>query len=247
MDSAMSATVPNPRTPLLLIEDNPGDANLMRAHLSEVPDKPFDLHHARSLAEGLQLLRQHPIALVLLDLGLPDSQGLSTFSKVSEEAPTVPIIVLTGRDDDELALQTVHLGAQDYLGKREVDSRLLARAIRYAIERKQVEDALAHERDLLYNIIDNVPDRIFVKDLNSRFLKTNHSLAQRFGLADPREMIGKCDADFFSSEHAERARRDEQQILDTGHPILDKVERETLPDGTAHCAQTCPFDSDAST
>ncbi|MBI1841738.1 MAG: PAS domain-containing protein [Verrucomicrobia bacterium] len=230
----MSATVPPSRTPLLLIEDNAGDASLMRSHLSDLPDQPFDLHHTRTLAEGLQLLRQHPIALVLLDLGLPDSQGLSTFSKVSEQAPEVPIIVLTGHEDDELALRTVHIGAQDYLAKRDVDSRLLARAIRYAIERKQVEDALAQERDLLHTIIDNLPDRIFIKDLQSRFMKINRSLAQRFGPSHPRDMVGKSDADFFSSEHAEIARRDEQRIIETGQPILDKVERETLPDGTGH-------------
>ena len=234
MQSGMSATVPTSRTPLLLIEDNSGDASLMRSHLAEVADTPFELHHARNLAEGLLLLRQHPIALVLLDLGLPDSQGLATFSKVSEEAPQVPVIVLTGHDDDDLALRTVHMGAQDYIAKRDVDGRLLARAIRYAIERKQVEDALAHERDLLYTIIDNVPDRIFIKDLQSCFLKTNRSLAHRFGLSHARDMVGKSDADFFSSEHAAMARRDEQQILNTGEAILDKIERETLPDGTAH-------------
>jgi PAS domain S-box-containing protein len=145
----------------------------------------------------------------------------------------VPIVVLSGLDDEDLAIRTVHEGAQDYLTKWDVDSRLLSRAIRYAIERKLVEDALAHERDLLYTIIDNVPDRIFIKDLQSRFVKSNRSLAGRFGLSDPREMIGKSDFDFFAAEHAQQASGDERQILDTGQPILNKVERETLPDGTA--------------
>ena len=223
-----------PRQRLLLVEDNPGDASLMRSHLAEVPTHPFDLLHARTLKEAIAILHEGDTSLILLDLGLPDIQGLATFNTLNALAPEVPIIVMTGHEDEDLALRTVQQGAQDYLSKREVNSRLLARAIRYAIGRKQVEDALAHERDLLYTIIDNVPDRIFIKDLNSRFIKTNQSLASRFGLAHPRDMIGKSDADFFAPEHAEIARRDEESILETGQPMLDKVERETLPDGSTH-------------
>lgn len=206
----------------------------MRAHLAGVQDHPFDLLVAQTLKEAIALIHEGDINLMLLDLGLPDSQGLETFTRLNAEAPEVPIIVLTGCEDENLALCTVQQGAQDYLSKREVDSRLLARAIRYAIGRKQVEDALAHERDMLYTIIDNVPDRIFIKDLSSRFIKTNRSLAQRFGLKHPREMIGKSDADYFAAQHAEIARQDEENILESGKPILDKIEQETLPDGSTH-------------
>ena len=216
---------------VLLVEDNPGDARLLRAHLADVPGQPFDLIHTTTLTQALSRIAQGRVDLVLLDLSLPDSKGLETFRAANAAAPEVPIIVLSGLEDEGLAIQTVHEGAQDYLNKRDLDSRLLARAIKYSIERKQVEDALAHERDLFYTIFDNVPDRIFIKDLESRFLKANRSLTTVFGLADPRELIGKSDSDFFTSEHAGMAFQDEQQILRTGVPILDKVERETLPGG----------------
>lgn len=230
----MTANVSPVHRVVLLVEDNPGDARLLRAHLADVPGQPFELVHTTTLAQALSRISAGPVDLILLDLSLPDSKGLETFRSANAAAPEVPIIVLSGLEDEELAIQTVHEGAQDYLNKRDIDSRLLARAIKYSIERKLVEDALAHERDLFYTIFDNVPDRIFIKDLDSRFLKANRSLALRFGLADPRELIGRSDSDFFAPEHAGSALEDEREILRTGRAILDKVERETMPDGAVN-------------
>lgn len=226
----MNSTVPQ-RT-VLLVEDNPGDAHLFRVHLMDSPGHPFEILHVTTLAQAIGRIVQGSIDLILLDLSLPDSKGLATFRAANLAAPEVPIIVLSGLEDEELAIQTVHEGAQDYLSKRDVDGPLLIRAIRYSIERKQAEDALAHERDLLFTIIDNVPDRIFIKDTQSRFLKTNRSLAERFKLNHPRELIGKSDSDFFAAEHAEDAFQDEKRIMETGVPMLNKVERESLPDGS---------------
>ena len=222
----------NPVRKLLLIEDNPGDASLLRSHLSDIPGQRFDVLHTTTLANALDALQNQAFDLALLDLSLPDSEGLRTFTRLNELHPRLPIIVLTGFDDDQLAAETLMGGAQDYLPKRDVDSRLLTRSIRYAIERKRAEEALGHERDLLHTIIDNIPDRIFVKDRNSRFIKTNQSLARRFALNHPREMIGRSDADFFSPEHSVPARQDELRVLETGLPILDKLEQESLPDGS---------------
>ncbi|MBL9167803.1 MAG: PAS domain S-box protein [Verrucomicrobiales bacterium] len=224
----------NPELKLLLVEDNPGDASLVRAYLAENLHHHFTVTHVTSLATALARLKDHNPDLVLLDLSLPDSQGLATFRQVNQQAPEVPIIVMSGVEDEDLAALTVHEGAQDYLPKTGLDGRLLGRSIRYSLERKHIEDALAHERDLLYTIIDNVPDRIFIKDLHSHFLKTNRSLAKRFGLTHPREMVGKSDSDFFAQGHAELARVDEQEIMRTGQPMLDKVECEALPDGTTN-------------
>lgn len=211
-----------------------GDVVLLREYLAEIPGQPFEMVHYSDLNQGLERLREGDVAVVLLDLTLPDSQGLETFQKTNAAAPEVPIIVLSGQESEALAIQTVHEGAQDYLSKNGLDARLLSRSIRYSIERKRAEDALAHERDLLHSVIDNVPDRIFIKDAQSRFLKTNRSLAERFGLAHPREMIGKSDFDFFAKEHADRALEDEQRILRDQVPILDQIEREILPDGSVH-------------
>ncbi|MCK9375810.1 MAG: PAS domain-containing protein, partial [Syntrophobacterales bacterium] len=132
---------------ILLVEDNPGDARLIREVLAEAGSWSFVIDWVPSLAKGVARLAQGGIDLVLLDLGLPDSQGFETFLKAQAQAPQVPFVLLTGLDDETLALAAVRQGAQDYLVKGEADGRLLLRTIRYATERKRVEEALrrAHE------------------------------------------------------------------------------------------------------
>ena len=223
---------------VLLVEDNLGDARLMRHFLTEGAHDTFQLEHVELLSAALERLAKGGIALVLLDLSLPDSAGMDTFSAVQRAAPQAPIIVLSGRDDESLAIETVHAGAQDYLVKGQVDSRLLVRSMRYALERKQAEEALAHERDLFHTLLDNLPDRIYFKDHKSRFMRISRAVAQQFKLAHPREAIGKTDFDFFAPEHAQAALEDEQQVMRTGEPILGKVEKEILPDGTVTWALT---------
>jgi signal transduction histidine kinase len=125
---------------ILLVEDNPGDRRLIREMLAEARGVTFDLHYADRLQAGLEYLGESRVEVVLLDLGLPDSQGLDTLSELYAQVPEVPIVVLTGLDDETLGVQAVNKGAQDYLIKGQVDTNLLARTIRYAIERKQVEE-----------------------------------------------------------------------------------------------------------
>ena len=184
---------------VLLIEDSPGDARLLRVFLAEAPGAGFDLEHVDLLSTGLNRLAQGGIDLVLLDLSLPDSLGLETFAKAHAGAPQVPIIVLSGLDDESLAIKTVHEGAQDYLVKGQVDSRLLVRSMRYAIERKRAEEALAKERDLLHTLMDNLPDRIYFKDDQSRFIRISRAVAEQFKLGHPREAMGRTDLDFFTA------------------------------------------------
>jgi len=125
---------------LLLVEDNPGDRRLILEMLAEAGDVTFDLQHAERLQSALQSLDQTVVELTILDLGLPDSQGLDTLRKVYARAPEMPIVVLTGLDDEMVGVQAINEGAQDYLIKGQVDTNLLKRTIRYAIERKQAEE-----------------------------------------------------------------------------------------------------------
>ena len=128
---------------VLLIEDNPGDARLIKEYLSEIQCKAFEMEWVDRLSEGLKHLDGKDVAV--LDLTLPDSMGLDTFKRVHSEAPALPVIVLTGNDDDSLALKALQDGAQDYLVKGQVSGQLLARSIRYSIERKRIDEALKSE------------------------------------------------------------------------------------------------------
>jgi PAS domain S-box-containing protein len=234
----VSAVISNLRLKVLLIEDNPGDARLMREYLADPAGATFELEHCTTLAAGMERLTQGGVDLVLLDLSLPDSPMPQTFKRMHAAAPQIPIIVMSGLDDEKFAIQTVQEGAQDYLVKSHVDTRLLVHAMRYAIERKRAEEALAQERDLFHTVLDNLPDRIFFKDTQSRFTRISRALTEHFKLSHPREAVGKTDHDFFTAEHADAALQDEKQIMSTGDPVLGKIERETLPDGEIAWALT---------
>jgi PAS domain S-box-containing protein len=136
---------------VLLIEDNPGDARLVRENLALSGTPAFHLDWAPDLAAGLQHLAENTVDAVLLDLGLPDSSGIATFEKVRARLSQVPVILLTGLEDDALASQAMRSGAQDYLVKSDVSGRLLGRMILYAIERKRTVEALRKSEAQLSN------------------------------------------------------------------------------------------------
>ena len=134
----------------LLIEDNPLDARLIEIMLNDSAGGQFHLERAERLATGMEILARGEVGIVLLDLSLPDSTGgLATFNKVHSLAPHVPIIVMTGLDDETIAVQAVQQGAQDYLVKGQVSGPLLVRAMRYALERKRMAEQLAHYAEQL--------------------------------------------------------------------------------------------------
>jgi response regulator RpfG family c-di-GMP phosphodiesterase len=129
---------------ILLVEDNPGDARLVKESLLDAGSQiEFELVWVKRLDECLEHLSHNSADIILLDLSLPDSSGFDTFSKLYSQASTLPIILLTGMDDEILATRAVREGAQDYLVKSDAQGALLGRAIQYAIERKQAEEKLA--------------------------------------------------------------------------------------------------------
>jgi len=127
---------------VLLIEDNPGDARLLQEILKEENGASFRFTCVDRLSAGLAWLTGNEVDAILLDLGLPDSQWLDTFLRLQGECEMIPVIVLTGIQDRELAIHAVQRGAQDYLNKNMISGPLLDRSIRYAIERKRTEIAL---------------------------------------------------------------------------------------------------------
>lgn len=128
-------------TRLLMFEDNPGDVALIREQLSESGDF-FEIISFDHLSNGLEYLATNNVDVVLLDLGLPDSQGLNTIEMVMAKNSSVPIIILTGMDDEKIAMEAVRRGAQDYLIKGSASIDILSRIIHYSIERKNAEREL---------------------------------------------------------------------------------------------------------
>ncbi|MFZ2632453.1 MAG: ATP-binding protein [Desulfosalsimonadaceae bacterium] len=146
MNTKSEAQVPDLN--ILLIEDNPGDARLVRELLSETPGD-FTVSVAERLGQGLEHLRLHTVDVILLDMNLPDSRGLDTLTGLLSQFPHLPVVVVTSMADEELAIQSVRLGAQDYLVKGKAGGDLLRRALIYAIERKQMAEQLRKSRDEL--------------------------------------------------------------------------------------------------
>lgn len=150
---------------VLLVEDNPADARFIKEHfkdIREMRETPFLISDANSVSSAVEHVTNRHFDVILLDLSLPDSQGLETLHRMHTHAPGMPLIVLTGLDDDELALSAMRHGAQDYLIKGKFDIQLLSRAIRYTIERKRSE---AEIKKLAYfDFLTGLPNRVLFTD-----------------------------------------------------------------------------------
>ncbi|MGD2063475.1 MAG: ATP-binding protein [Nitrospirota bacterium] len=201
---------------VLLVEDNPGDVVLLRALLEEADDHAFTIIHESSLARGLCRLAEGDIDVVLQDLSLPDGTGLEIVRKLRRHGAKVPIVVLTGLDDQDIALQAVQEGAQDYLVKGSVDGHGLARCIRYAIERERLRADLEEARD----------QALAAARLKSEFLaNVSHELRTPltailgFSSLMRRNHEGRCDPRDLS--HLDRIHKNGQHLLAMINDLLD--------------------------
>ncbi|MGV0026786.1 response regulator [Phormidesmis priestleyi] len=163
---------------VLLVEDNPGDVQILKIHLRQANAfSQLTLTHVETLKDALGSLAQHSVDVILLDLSLKDSEGLETFIRLHQETPATPIIVLTGLDDEALAIQAMQQGAQDYLPKGEVNGSFLLRSMRYAIERTQADRKIREQAALL----EVTTDAICVRGLDSLVSFWNQGAERLYG------------------------------------------------------------------
>lgn len=193
---------------VLLIEDNPGDQRLIQEFLRDVTSVPLTLDFADCLDQGLQRLRQDGFDVVLLDLFLPDSQGLETFTRLQQKDCQTPVVVTTGLDDATLALKAVQAGAQDYLVKGQMTGELLVRSMRYAIERHRTEQKIREQAALL----DIATDAILVQDSHDRITFWNKGAERLYGWT-AEAALGQKTADLLYRELPVQLQAAQQQLM----------------------------------
>ena len=193
---------------LLLIEDNAGDARLIREMFNEHGALDIELVRATTMSEAEAQLSQRTFDILLLDLGLPDSQGLDAVRRAHAAAPRVPLVVLTGMDDESLAAQALQVGAQDYLIKGQIETRGLLRALRYAVERKTMEEALFVEKERAQVTLNCIGDAVICTDASGNITFLN-IVAEKMTSWSRQEANGRPMAEVFQ--------------------ILDANTRETTP------------------
>ena len=174
----------------LLIEDNPGDVHLIRTYLSGTDNPGVEITDAATLDAGMRLLDENIYDVILLDLSLPDSLGFDTFAKVQNKNHSTPIVIITGLDDEQLAIEAVRRGAQDYLIKGKALDELLIRALRYAIERKRSELALRDQEERFRSVTETAADAIVTADSHGKIQYWNQAAESLFGYSCD-EILGK--------------------------------------------------------
>jgi diguanylate cyclase (GGDEF)-like protein/PAS domain S-box-containing protein len=194
---------------ILLIEDNPGDARLIREMFKEQGSENIEFTHVESMQDAEKHLAENTVDIILLDLGLPDVQGLEAVRRAHAAASHIPLVVLSGLNNESLALQTLQQGAQDYLIKGDFAPRDILRALRYAVERKSNEEKLFDEKERAQVTLDCIGDAVICTDLNGNITFLN-LVAERLTGWSLLESAGKPMAEAFQ--------------------IVDGATRKTTPD-----------------
>jgi diguanylate cyclase (GGDEF)-like protein/PAS domain S-box-containing protein len=194
---------------LLLVEDNPGDARLFREMFNEHGSHTAKLTHVDSMGAAEKYLADHTVDLILLDLGLPDAQGLAAVRQAHAAAHRTALVVLSGTDDESLAAQAMQEGAQDYLVKGHIEPHMLLRALRYAVERKIMEEALFVEKERAQVTLNSIGDAVICTDISGKITFLN-MVAEKMTGWSRQEAAGRPMAEAFR--------------------ILDATSRKTVPD-----------------
>ncbi|MBX3122004.1 MAG: PAS domain S-box protein [Nitrospira sp.] len=181
---------------VLLIEDNPGDIRLVRELFAQTGNGQFTLTHVGRLDAGIRCLSESLIDVILLDLSLPDSQGIETLIRMHAAAHGIPIVLMTGLEDEELGLHLIQAGAQDYLIKGQTSAPLLARALRYAVGRKRLEEELREQTRFLQSVLNSMADGVVMADETGTFRVWNPAAEQILGSGPAKRTVGHWSDDF---------------------------------------------------
>ena len=186
---------------VLLIEDSDSDADLIQVFLAQVRSADYIVEWADTLADGIARVEAGEFDVILLDLSLPDSFGMDTCKQAHAAAPHVPIIVLTGLDDEDAALGAIKVGAQDFLVKGKIDGDVLSRGIRYAIERQKTQAEVQEKTERLRLISEQLPAVIWTTDTNLHI--TAPSTEVLVPNKDGRDLVGVGLTEYFETDNLE--------------------------------------------
>ena len=202
---------------VLQIDDDEIDVRLVkRALVKNAKSAKFVVESASCLANGLNLLKTKQYDVLLLDLGLPDSNGIETVRSVSKVNANIPIVVLTGLENEETGLEAIKNGASDYLVKGPAMETSLVRTALYAIERKKVAEKLHESQQMLQLVMNSIPQAIFWKDHNMVYMGCNAVFAKHAGLASPQDVVGKTNADMpWKKEETEFYTKCDREVIET--------------------------------
>jgi PAS domain S-box-containing protein len=177
------------RQHVLLVEDSLTDARMIRTVFAAKPDAPWTIAHVDRLASAVAYMSDHEVAVILLDLSLPDSVGFNTIQAILQHAPHVPIVVLTGLDDEAFAVKAVQEGAQDYLVKSHLAPATLFRTLQYAIERHRLRQDLQASQERYRELFENASDAILSFSSDGIITAVNHGLEKMLGWSRD-ELVG---------------------------------------------------------
>src|ERR1700677_1783972 len=217
---------------ILLVEPEPDFGRQIKAMLDQVSGGVFEVVSVDNFNSGLARLAEGGFDLLLVDLSLPDGAGLANIEGARAVGQRVPVIVLGHLDDEVVALEAVHQGAQDYLVKNQLNPQLLGRAIRYAIERQQADAALLEAERKYRGIFEHIVEGIFQTTPDGHYLSANSALARIYGYGTPEELINNIQ-DIGRKLYVEPGRRAEfVQLMREHDTVTDFESRIYRKDGT---------------
>ncbi|MGA2093017.1 MAG: PAS domain S-box protein [Sedimentisphaerales bacterium] len=213
---------------VLQVDDDEIDLRLAKRALSKSTQSKFNVE----IADAITKIKANQYDVVLLDLGLPDSTGIDTVKKVCQANPNIPIVVLTGLEDEQIGLSAIQNGAADYLVKGPAMENSLVRTALYAIERRKVAEKLRESQQMLQSVLDSVPQAVFWKDRNLVYLGCNPIFARHAGIPSPQQVVGKTDFDLcWRKEEAEHFRSCDSGVMETNNPEFHIMESQLQADG----------------